>query len=100
MPSTPASAAAPSNARCRPLQAEVRVRAATPLAHFSTTWSARASHPQGENDDADRGHGRLDWARLPESLTVGHNTHQRPGRGCAGALAKLLPAGRYLVVRL
>src|SRR5439155_12410311 len=45
-------------------------------------------------------HGRLDWARLPESLTVGHNTHQRPGRGCAGALAKLLPAGRYLIARL
>ena len=40
---TPASAAAPSNARCRPLQAEVRVGVAIPLAHFSTTRSARAS---------------------------------------------------------
>src|SRR5437762_2114357 len=62
--------------------------------------SPGADYPEGENDDADPLHGRLDWARLLESLTVGHNTHQRPGRGCAGALAKLLPAGRYLVARL
>ncbi len=31
----------------RPLQAEVRLRAATALAHFSTTWSARASNDGG-----------------------------------------------------
>src|SRR5207247_25177 len=44
---TPASAAAPSNARRRLLEAEVRVRDAAALAHFSTTWSARATSDGG-----------------------------------------------------
>src|SRR5437899_12596580 len=37
--------AAGSNARCRPLEAEVRVRVSTQvdILHFSTTWSARTS---------------------------------------------------------